>query len=57
VLVELVGQPRRRLGTGIQLSPEAMLELLRQPALAPAVEQSMDHAPHGGSMHVRGPKI
>ena len=34
-----------------------MLELQRQPSLAPPVEQSMDHAPHAGSMHVRGPKI
>jgi hypothetical protein len=34
-----------------------MLELQRQPSLASAVEQSMDHAAHAGSMHVRGPKI
>jgi hypothetical protein len=34
-----------------------MLELQRQPSLAPAVEQPMDHASHAGSMHVRRRKI
>ena len=57
VQLQVVGHPRRCLGAGIQLSPEAMLELQRQPSLAPAAEQSMDHASHAGSMHVRARKI
>jgi hypothetical protein len=57
VQLQVVGHPRRCLGAGVQLSPVAMLELQSQPSFAAAIEQPMDHASHGGSMHVRVRKI